>query len=346
MADQSDLMNAFQMFQSGVQQAATASAVNDATAEMDRIKQGALDAGQQRQALRGLSDQMALKLTALGTPASTIQQAFQAIAPQTFGSVEQMQLEGQLSGSKQLNDVASNILGDREQAKRGEMQFANKLAMERDAAQFAREKELALLKAGAKPEGKVFGFDKVDPEVQLTPKEVAGLRAGVGTLKDVAGTVKELDSLVEEHGTDWINVPFGNKIKDRMETNYSGLILKLKELEKLGVLQKLDVDALEAVVPNPGSMINTATYTAKMGEFKKDLARRLQTSAATGGFKVSDKLASSIGLEKEFGILPKRVAAKLGPEMQKKYELAREWADRDPEAAAFMKQVQEGVYGK
>lgn len=116
-----DLFKALQMFQSGVQQYAITGAVNDANAQMQQLNQMQIDEGQKRQQLQQLANGVALRLTGVGASGTQIQSAFNAINPQAFGSVEQMQLEGELAGNKQLTGVASKILGEREAKKQKEL---------------------------------------------------------------------------------------------------------------------------------------------------------------------------------------------------------------------------------
>lgn len=115
-----DLFQALQMFQNGVKEAAATSAVNDAAAQMQQIKTQITDEAEQRRALQDLSNQTALRLTGAGASGTHIQSAFNAIAPQNFGSAEQLQLEGQLSGNQFYQDQASQIIGQRQQGRKDE----------------------------------------------------------------------------------------------------------------------------------------------------------------------------------------------------------------------------------
>lgn len=150
-----DLFKALQMFQSGVQQYAITGAVNDANAQMQQLNQMQIDEGQKRQQLQQLANGVALRLTGVGASGTQIQSAFNAINPQAFGSVEQMQLEGELAGNKQLTGVAGKILGEREaKTMRAEdRQFARQIQLQ--DREFARQLALAQAKAGAQ------GADKI-----------------------------------------------------------------------------------------------------------------------------------------------------------------------------------------
>jgi len=132
-----DLLAALQMFKQGVQEAATASAINDAHAQVQQIRTGIQDEAQQRQAFQNLSNDVALRLTGVGANGQQIQSAFQAIAPQNFGSAEQLQLEGQLSGNKFYQQQASDIIGQRNQARKDEMALGHQYDLEKLALQAA-----------------------------------------------------------------------------------------------------------------------------------------------------------------------------------------------------------------
>ncbi len=143
-----DLYQALQMFQQGTQQAAIAGAVNDATAAMGDIHSGITKEADQRKALKQLSDQTALRLTGLGASGTQIQSAFNAIAPQNFGSVEQMQIEGDLSGSPLLQSTSTNILKRRQQAVMAEKQYEANLKMQLQQQEIAGKFGLQAQKAG------------------------------------------------------------------------------------------------------------------------------------------------------------------------------------------------------
>lgn len=145
-----DLYKALQLFQNGVQQYAITGAVNDANAQMMQLNQAAIDEGQKRQQLQQLANQTALRLTGVGATGTQIQSAFTAINPQNFGSVEQMQLEGELSGNQQLRGVASDILGQREANKQKQMLFENKMQMALLDKKFQQDLFLKQLEVGKK----------------------------------------------------------------------------------------------------------------------------------------------------------------------------------------------------
>lgn len=147
-----DLLKAFQMFQGSVQQAAVSNAVEGASQHMNQINAQISDEAQKRQALQNLGNNLALRLTGVGANAAQVEQAFRAVSPQNFGSAEQLQLEGQLSGNKQYQQVAGDIMKQREEKQKSllMMQHANDLDKMRVANQFEIARDM--VKAGIKPQ--------------------------------------------------------------------------------------------------------------------------------------------------------------------------------------------------
>lgn len=346
-----ELLQAFGMFKQSVQEASTANAISDATEAMQQIKSNVTDEAQKRQALQGLSDQVALRLTGIGAPASAVQQAFQSIAPQQFGSVEQMQLEGALSGNQQYQKTASGILGQREQAIKSRAEFENKLAMERDNAKFQKDLIVAQMQASKmKPEdialstAKMYGMQKTDPNLAFSNKEeMVKFREGTYKAGQAATLIKSIEDMVAEHGTESWSMGSASKV---MNEKFGNLILQLKELKNLGVLQKIDVDTLEKVVPNPTSLMRTSTWQDQMSAFKQQLADDLDLSAKMRGYSIDDKFAEQLGLGRQLGALPQQVKGQMPPELVKRFELAKKWRHTDPKAAADYEGMLRQVYGK
>ena len=145
-----DLLKAFQMFQGSVQQAAVSNAVEGASQHMNQINAQISDEAQKRQALQNLGNNLALRLTGVGANAAQVEQAFRAVSPQNFGSAEQLQLEGQLSGNKQYQQVAGDIMKQREEKQQKLMwtQHAQELEKLKKANEYELMREM--VKNGSK----------------------------------------------------------------------------------------------------------------------------------------------------------------------------------------------------
>lgn len=131
MSTLQEMLQGLQMFQTGVSQAVTGYAINQANSEVNKINEQITDEGEKRQALQGLANNLALRLTGSGASGTQIQAAFNAVNPQNFGSFEQLGLEGQLSGNKQYQGVASNHAKAQAQAGRQSELFKHQLDMEK-----------------------------------------------------------------------------------------------------------------------------------------------------------------------------------------------------------------------
>lgn len=339
-----ELMQAFGMFKQSVQETATTNAVNDASQAMQQIKTNVTDQAQQRQQLQGLSDQVALRLTGIGAPASTIEQAFKSIAPQQFGSAEQMQLEGNLSGNKFYQQQAKGMMGDRTKAAQGMEMFKHKLDLERDAQKFQKDLIVAQVTAGGKKkenlQPKMYGMNAVDADLSFANKEeMVKFREGTAKMGSAAMIIKAMEDMVEEHGTQSWAVGSSSKM---MAGQYKNLLLQLKEVKQLGVLQKIDVDTMEQTVPNPTNFMTNQSWKDQMNAFKQQLADDFGLSAKMRGYEIDDTFAEQLGLGKQLGAVPSQAKEQMPQALLQLFKDAKEWRHVDPTAAAdyegFMKQ--------
>lgn len=274
-----ELFQALQMFTQGAQQAATSAAVNDATTAMHDIKNNITDQAQQRQQLDSLSRQLALRLSGTGASGSTINSAFSAIAPQSFGSAEQMQLEGQLSGNKQLIDTSASIIGDRRKAALNQLDYEAKIASSAAEKKFGYDSQLEMIKAGGKGVGEIPGF-RLMPGVKPTDKDVEELKGTAANYDIIKKALEKLDSKVADVGTEAIS--FGGNDKAEMLQTRDYINLQLKELEKLGALAGPDIEILTKVVPDPTAW-KTSRYEEQSRNFKTLLDDKINSRAKARG---------------------------------------------------------------
>jgi hypothetical protein len=149
MAGNSELFTALQMFNQGVQQAATSSAISEATQQVGQIQSQIQDAGQQRQALDSLSKQLALRLTGVGAPAAAIQQAMQAVGPKQYGSVAEMQMDAALTGNPFLKETSKSLMDQATKSAKQMKLFEHGLDMDKLGAQGMNALQLQMLKGQA-----------------------------------------------------------------------------------------------------------------------------------------------------------------------------------------------------
>jgi hypothetical protein len=85
---------------------------------------------------------------------------------------------------------------------------------------------------------------------------------------------------------------FGWGEDQRVSTgSQTNVLLKLKELENLGVLQKVDVDTLSQIIPDPNSMrgvFDEGGTKAAFANFNKQLRETVSARAAARGYRVTD----------------------------------------------------------
>lgn len=206
-----DLFNALKMFQSGVQQAATTVAVDDATQAMNQIKNNVTDQADQRRQLQALSDNLALRMVGAGASAEHIAQAFKAVAPQTFATPEQAITEGTLSGRTGLTELGSkaqDIVFNKELKK-----FAAQEAIKEksDERKFQREYGMAILKSSLE-EGK---------KTKMTADELEKL-----TNLDI-GLDLNTDIMSKIGSSRWATGTIGSRIPDIMSPENAALRAEL-----------------------------------------------------------------------------------------------------------------------
>jgi hypothetical protein len=84
-----DVIKAFGALNQGLQEAAITNATNQATREVEQIRHAEIADEEKRKAYSQAAQDLALQLSAAGAPASRIQTAFSALAPQQAGTAQQ-----------------------------------------------------------------------------------------------------------------------------------------------------------------------------------------------------------------------------------------------------------------
>ena len=242
------------MFQGSVQQAAVSNAVEGASQYMNQINAQISDEAQKRQALQNLGNNLALRLTGVGANAAQVEQAFRAVSPQNFGSAEQLQLEGQLSGNKQYQQVAGDIIKQREQKQKSliMMQHANDLEKMRRANEFEMAREM--IKAGAKPQDLKPEDVAFKTNVEMAYKFIDQLTAAVdrsGTWESRLGNTE--DAAVLE------SVPY------QLAITYSKLV------DPNSVARESEVESAKQFLLGIGATKNDARTLAQLKHLKESI---------------------------------------------------------------------------
>ncbi len=204
MSANQELLAALGMFNKSVQEASTSYAVNEASKVVSQIKSSAIDDAQKRQALEGLGNSLALNLAGMGASGNQIATAFDAVRPKQFGSPEQLQMEAELSGNKEQQQVADRLIQKRigEQRKTLEMKYGFEEAIA--DRQFQRQLAVEGMKVAKKaPEKKAedIAFEtnitvanKLIDDLEATVKEKGTFETGFGTAASKRASAK-LDAI-------------------------------------------------------------------------------------------------------------------------------------------------------
>jgi hypothetical protein len=157
--------------------------------------------------------------------------------------------------------------------------------------------------AGAKASLVPDGWEFKDPRALKVVTE-----GYLTKIQDAAKAVGDVDALageLEKIATDAGGREALGENRKISDSKYQGLVLRLKELENLGVLQKLDVDALKKLVRNPleRSTEPNSTYgndLAQLKEFRKELAGSFDRTMTGKGLKrASSETPSGDAAEEE-----------------------------------------------
>lgn len=282
MADNmQDLFSALQMFSTGMQQAATTKAVDEASIQMQGINKQVQDEAQKRVQLQDLGNQLALRLTGTGANAAQVEQAFKAVSPTNFGSVEQLQLEGNLTGNKQQQATASQMISERTKREQQKMVLENELKAKLEDKKLMTELAIAQLKAKGQNRA-APGFQFL-PSAIPTEKDIEDLKGASANYLGISDDLNRLNTMVKEHGTETLAIPgFGGQTKAEMQSINQSISLQLKEFEKLGVLNGKDLEVLNNIVPDP-TILSTDKYFKKAETFQKILDSRLKNRATSRG---------------------------------------------------------------
>jgi hypothetical protein len=330
MSGMSDFLTSLQMLNQGIQQAGTAYAVNNAQKAVDDINLNIQDEGQKRQAHQQLANDLALRLTGIGTDAAHIQGAFQALAPKNFGSVEQLQIEAGLSGNNQLQKQATTLQNqnygewNKQARKQTDYDIEKINAKDKhDRRAQGTDAQAKFLETMAEQNVPLYKIATVqDPQtgqvsldrgkyVQMSKEEATKHREKAGVVEDIASTLKEMDALVEDGGVTSWSAPLKKQRAKTLKAKFTDLLLKGKEKYKLGVLQELDLEQMKHVIPDGSdAWSGYESYKAVSNNLKGSLGNELKAGAHSVGRTIDTKDLQRLGLEmsdeqaKQLGAVP------------------------------------------
>jgi len=133
-----DLKSALEIFKQGMQSLGTARAIQGATEQVQQIRQSEQKEFEQRQAIQGVANDLALRLAAFGTPATTIQATSSALVPPLFTPEQIIQRgvqEGRQEDVKAGQEILRAIQTPKIEAQERELAVRERIAVQRAEAQ-------------------------------------------------------------------------------------------------------------------------------------------------------------------------------------------------------------------
>lgn len=187
MAGNDELFKAFGMFQQGLQQYATSSAIGDAADQVRQLNSQTTNELERRQKVSEVGNNLALHLNAIGAPAGQIASTMQSIMPSQIKDANDLYLQGAMLGDKgkQLSAMAPE---------------AQKFQMRPDLA------KIEASNAGDMAKQRLMGQQAIDLErLKASERGPAEAKAGdisFATNVEMANTyLDELAGVVPESGT-------------------------------------------------------------------------------------------------------------------------------------------------
>lgn len=275
-----ELMRAFQGFSTAAKEYGATQGIRDATEAVNQIKQQTtLDYNQRAQLQNQVAQQLQGGLAALGAPATQIAQAVGSIqAPQIKSSADALALaqsstdpQERATLLKQAKDF-SQLEGDQTLAiKKPVMQqeqdyakelLAMRLGADRGSQRDALTANQAMQKAERDAQLELPGF-VLAGKTRPLPAEAQKLRDGLGTAKLMYEEISQLKSLVANKGS----FEVGGSTAGEMQSLATGIRLRAKEAEELGVLNGKDYQIITELIPETGNI--SALFTSDKTALKK-----------------------------------------------------------------------------
>ena len=168
MSSIDDILKAFGAFNQGMQHYAVASGINEATSQVDQLKQQQLSQLEQRKQQEQIAKNLALKLTSFGADQNDVGTAYNAIAPQKFTSPDQIAQAALQSGDMEMMKLAKEAQAFHVQPK-----------VDSDAREYTQKRNLQ--------------------QAQIESNEkIAGIRAGGKNSRPVpSGQVEKIQQLAD-----------------------------------------------------------------------------------------------------------------------------------------------------
>ena len=294
MSGAQDLYGGLDRFSRSIRDLRTSRLINEATSAAEAIK--GVEAGtaaqkrKQNTQLKGLGEALALRLSSVGSSASQIKQAFDAIAPDVFGSQEQLRLATQQFGGEGF--VALEQESFEQSRDRGRSEKLFDVGLKTQAAQsLAKQRAAAKLRERFAIPGEVFvpGVTaKMDVPRDILVKNTPDASKALTMRDEVGSILDDLIEQVEKTGSTASLFNLEGKAKLEALTRAAQLTVKGKGMFDLGVLNGSDAEFLRAIIPSLGGagalFISDSAAIAKLKEARTMVARNTAKRLKTLGF--------------------------------------------------------------
>lgn len=191
MKGHSMLMDGLGKLREGLQRRATNQAINQAQEEMNTVNQFETDEMSRRKQMNLVAQNMTMNMLKSGADANQIQLASQAITPKQIQNSAQAFYEGQMTGSKGLQDLA----------KTGQT-FEQAPENERQAKELKNRMEIAKINAGSRGDR----ANRADNKIILEQMGKFRTQPDVVELKKSLNAVAKFDTLLNDNSATGFNL--------------------------------------------------------------------------------------------------------------------------------------------
>lgn len=246
-----DLFKALGLFQQGVQEAAIAKGINDATTVVDQLRNNVeMDTQQKIAAQKQIANQLMAQLSAAGAPASRIQSAAAGLMPEMPQTSRDAFALAQQTGDPYYMKMAKDMQGFEGEPQEQQRSFLS----QQNALDRALQRELAGLRAmgtmgeaTAKAEQEkqklaIPGF-RLTNDAQAREADITKLRDGASALVTSLSAFDTVKKIVSNS-----DMPL-SKSRQRAAAARTELLLQIKDMAQLGALAGPDVEVIEGMIP-------------------------------------------------------------------------------------------------
>jgi hypothetical protein len=286
MAFLDDLIKAGAVMNKGIQDTRIAEEVTTAHQQMqaykDQLQQGSVKQDEFRRQTNSLAQQLTANLIKLDADPTRIQQAFAAIAPKSYGS----STEARMAGETKMADEMDKIDFDN---KKKLLKMSSAIESEAKYLDYwGTAGAMEQMKLGMKyqkdsakryVDGMVLADKSMDEKVA---------RANAGAIYKARGhaapakvAVQTYLDAVKKHG----NVGLGPEANNDVATKRQKALMALKNFYELGVLQKIDEEAIDKSLGKYGLLTLNSTTEAGAASMLTDIDSSLNSFSESQGFR-------------------------------------------------------------